>query len=377
MKPLIKWPGGKTREFKYISSLIPKYTKYIEPFFGGGAIYFKLEPGNAFINDISSDLIRFYNFIKHNDVDLKKALNDYADNWSAVSVYLDNIYNDVYKFYNIYRLSINNPLLVTLEVGKVIENSTRIIEQTFDLEFLINIEDFKIELKRNLGNKLKRMRKLELKKGALSKSDVKDNIEAALRGSFYMHFRNIYNDILLNKSSAVNLSTQEKTANYYFIREFCYGSMFRYNLRGEFNIPYGGISYNKKDFNKKVEQLFSKQVIEQFSQTTLYQLDFEKFLNQIDLDENSFVFLDPPYDTNFSDYEGRTFDRQDQIRLAKFLYNTASKFILIIKNTDFIFKLYNNKQGIRILSFDRKYSYNVRSRNDRDVKHLIITNIML
>ena len=375
MKPLIKWPGGKTREFKYISALIPKYTKYIEPFFGGGAIYFKLKPGNAHINDISFDLIRFYKLIRQNSADFKKALNDYANNWSSVTVYLDSIYNEVYKFYNIYRLSLDKPLVVTLEVSKVIENSTSIIEQVFDLKFLINIEDFKIELKRNLCSKLIRMRKLELKKGKLSKCDVKDNIEAALRGSFYMHFRNIYNDILLNRNCCANLSPEEKTANYYFIREFCYGSMFRYNSKGEFNIPYGGISYNKKDFKKKVKQLFTKQVIEQFSRTTLYQLDFEKFLNQLDLDENSFVFIDPPYDTNFSDYEGRAFAPADQIRLAKFLYNTAAKFIMIIKNTDFIFELYNNKQGIRILSFDRKYSYNVRSRNDRDVNHLIITNI--
>ncbi|MEQ8225144.1 MAG: DNA adenine methylase [Candidatus Eremiobacterota bacterium] len=40
MNPLIKWPGGKRREYKYIDSLIPACTRYIEPFFGGGAIFF-------------------------------------------------------------------------------------------------------------------------------------------------------------------------------------------------------------------------------------------------------------------------------------------------------------------------------------------------
>ena len=60
MKTLLKWPGGKKNEIKYIKDLIPKFDKYVEPFLGGGALYFDLEPENAYINDISSDLIQFY-----------------------------------------------------------------------------------------------------------------------------------------------------------------------------------------------------------------------------------------------------------------------------------------------------------------------------
>ena len=36
IKTLIKWPGGKAHEIKYIENLIPEYDRYIEPFFGGG-----------------------------------------------------------------------------------------------------------------------------------------------------------------------------------------------------------------------------------------------------------------------------------------------------------------------------------------------------
>lgn len=59
-----------------------------------------------------------------------------------------------------------------------------------------------------------------------------------------MYFRKVFNDINLGKIS--NQSMQYQAANFYFIREYCYGSMFRYNSKGEFNIPYGGMSYNKK-----------------------------------------------------------------------------------------------------------------------------------
>ena len=83
--------------------------------------------------------------------------------------------------------------------------------------------------------------------------------------------------------------------------------------------------------------------------------------------------MDPPYDTEFSDYDGRSFTKDDQARLASFLRNTTAQFILIIKNTDFIYNLYKNT--FQIMSFDKSYTYNVRSRNDRNVEHLIITNI--
>jgi DNA adenine methylase len=44
MQTLIKWPGGKTKEYKYIKDLIPNFDRYIEPFFGGGGIFFQLQP---------------------------------------------------------------------------------------------------------------------------------------------------------------------------------------------------------------------------------------------------------------------------------------------------------------------------------------------
>jgi DNA adenine methylase len=65
MKPLIKYRGGKSKEIPHILPHIPHYTgRYIEPFFGGGALYFYLEPKRAIINDINTKLIGFYNGVK-------------------------------------------------------------------------------------------------------------------------------------------------------------------------------------------------------------------------------------------------------------------------------------------------------------------------
>lgn len=72
MRTLIKWPGGKKNEIKYIEYLIPKFDNYVEPFFGGGALFFELEPENAYINDFSKDLIQFYSLLA--DVEKKDKL---------------------------------------------------------------------------------------------------------------------------------------------------------------------------------------------------------------------------------------------------------------------------------------------------------------
>ena len=99
--------------------------------------------------------------------------------------------------------------------------------------------------------------------------------------------------------------------------------------------------------------------------------DLEKVFEE--LTEKDFVFLDPPYDTDFSDYENKSFDKHDQERLSKTLEKTKAKFILIIKNTPFIYNLYN-KECFKIKSFDNNYAYCVKNRNNRSVEHLIITN---
>lgn len=76
MKPIIKYRGGKSKEIPQILPYIPKFTgRYIEPFFGGGALFFYLEPQNAIINDINSNLITFYEDVKYNYPKIKKELS--------------------------------------------------------------------------------------------------------------------------------------------------------------------------------------------------------------------------------------------------------------------------------------------------------------
>ena len=64
LKPLIKWSGGKSDEIKmFIHHLPDNHTTYIEPFVGGGSLYFYLNPENAIISDVHTELIDLYRSI--------------------------------------------------------------------------------------------------------------------------------------------------------------------------------------------------------------------------------------------------------------------------------------------------------------------------
>lgn len=65
--PFLKWVGGKRQLMSLILEHLPrKYTDYYEPFVGGGAVLFNLQPKKAVINDSNSELINAYNVVKDN-----------------------------------------------------------------------------------------------------------------------------------------------------------------------------------------------------------------------------------------------------------------------------------------------------------------------
>lgn len=83
VSPFLKWVGGKRQLMTSIVELLPENIKnfnYVEPFIGGGAVLFHLQPKNAIINDFNGELVNVYNVIKNNlselILDLKLHIND-------------------------------------------------------------------------------------------------------------------------------------------------------------------------------------------------------------------------------------------------------------------------------------------------------------
>lgn len=90
-KPILKWAGGKTQ---MLGDLLPKvptsYGRYIEPFIGGGAMFFALNPNDAVIADSNPELINMYKQV--------------ADNVDAVISYLQKYENTQEMFYRVRAL---------------------------------------------------------------------------------------------------------------------------------------------------------------------------------------------------------------------------------------------------------------------------------
>lgn len=76
MRPFLKYRGGKLNEIKYFNHYIPdRFDTYIEPFVGGGAVYFHLEHPRSIINDINSKLITTYRQIRDRYPEVRQQLD--------------------------------------------------------------------------------------------------------------------------------------------------------------------------------------------------------------------------------------------------------------------------------------------------------------
>jgi len=109
-QPFLKWAGGKRQLLSNLLKEIPsdyKARRYIEPFLGGGALFFELTPNESILSDLNEDLINCYNVVKESPFELINSLKDYKinesfyykvrDKWDLSS--LDNIEKASRLFY--------------------------------------------------------------------------------------------------------------------------------------------------------------------------------------------------------------------------------------------------------------------------------------
>ena len=369
LEPIIKWAGGKEKELKYILPNAPEtFRYYFEPFVGGGAVYAAFEADQFFINDKSDELIRLYRSIQIQSQIVFDWVKKIQFSWNNMLNYCKT-HQEPYEIYMAFREERIHDTQIKEEIIKHLARNEKTLDAIIPIAFCWHRDIFFNELSTNLVRKILRMKKLEKDKGIMSNSDVKDNILTAFMSSLYMYFRCLYNDKALLK-----YNSELSTALFLFIRNYSYSGMFRYNSDGAFNVPYGGIAYNTKTLTKKLEYYKSDELLHHLSRTTIENLDFEDFLKKWSPQKEDFIFLDPPYDSDFSTYAQNEFTKDDQKRLADYLcYKCQAKWMMIIKYTPFIYSLYQNK-GLTISTFDKKYLVSFMNRNDKKAEHLIILN---
>jgi DNA adenine methylase len=365
LKPLIKWPGGKSKLIPYLEPLLPEsFNRYIEPFVGGGALFFHLNYPSSAINDINSYLIKFYTLIATHDRKLRDFLFQTAHLWDH-SEELIPIESTGMKIF--------------LEKGVITEEIISLVNERLERSYSQlpdfireQWESFRIEILNSVEQKL---RKLNSKLGSQIKKVQSSNfvyefvaqLTTAKKAGIYYFFRTLINDRKEKIEEELFLTA------YIFVREFCFGSMFRFNREKKFNIPYGGKAYNKKSFLKKVKYFYSPLVQELLRNTTIENEDFRSFFEKIKPTSSDFIFLDPPYLSQFSTYENYPFSEREHRELANILKELSSKFLLIIEDNETTRKIYSSVPGERTF-LSGTYTYSARGRNNRDVTYLVIRN---
>ena len=74
--PIVKWVGGKRQlMFELLKNMPETYNRYFEPFIGGGALFFELQPQNGYISDMNEELINLYTVVRDDVYELIEDLN--------------------------------------------------------------------------------------------------------------------------------------------------------------------------------------------------------------------------------------------------------------------------------------------------------------
>jgi len=361
LAPFLKWPGGKTRELSTIAAAAPELTaRFVDPFVGGGSVLLAVpEDVAAVVNDACADLIGLYSLAAGRDGEFRSAVVGLASAWDRLAG-LTDLYEALARSFE----SRSEP-----EAFLAIDACALAVRQLLDGGGPRLTSLFLDGLRREVVAKFGRIRAVEIRVGrTLSRRDLLANIEGAVRSSVYMAVRSRYNAARLAGQSDVYRLT-----DFFFLREYTYAALFRFNAKNEFNVPYGGISYNRKSLGIKAAALFGEPIQARLSNTEFYCQDFEPFMTDAQLGCDDFVFVDPPYDSDFSDYDNRTFDGADHRRLQSILAECPSRVMVVIKDTPAIRSLYNPDRW-HIVEADKTYLWTIKSRNDRSATHLTITN---
>ena len=371
---IVKYPGGKERELEIINKFMPSIVKnYYEPFIGGGTVYLTMTANHYYVNDISSDLINLYQCIAKQDAEFFASMEEINRLWKSIDTYCEEN-NTLVNLFIKYR---NHEITDTKLENKIdlyIKNNNKILLSFVEPMNCGNTDVFLDFFKKDIFKKFNRIKELHYNEQEITDEDIKDNITGIFKASFYMYIRSLYDHM-------GHYTEGFKAMLYLFIRDFCYSSMFRFNTDGGFNVPYGGISYNRKNYDKTFEKYKNQELVRQMENTTICCEDYRTFLEKYPPRSNDFMFIDPPCDTFLSTYNQKTFGADEQKILADYLLNKCPcNFMADIKYTDFIGSLYPanyvcaNGQPLRIVFFDKNNSASLTNQNKKQIKHILIMN---
>ncbi len=276
-KPFIKWVGGKGQLLEQFENHYPNEIRkgiiknYVEPFLGGGAMFFalsqKFKIQNAYLFDLNKDLILTYKVIQENPNLLLDFLEQYQNEY-------DNTPQEK-----------RNDLFLAIRSH-------------------FNLQRFEINYKKSIG---------------------------------------IMPDNWISRA-----------AQFIFLNKTCFNGLFRLNLKGEFNVPYG--KYKTAMIFDEINILAVSKILQN---AEICYADYSDCFEKINA--NTFVYFDPPYrpiseTASFTTYTGTEFKDKEQLQLANFFkkLDTQTNAKLMLSNSD------PSNENIEDKFFENAYSgYNI------------------
>lgn len=343
LRPLVKWTGGKSDELEEIHRRLPeRIDHYFEPFIGGGAVWMSLPSSvPAVVNDACADLVSLYRYLRNRDDGFLAAVETIEAAWRVPSLEL-------------LAGCRGAPEQAIAQALVWIEASAGFVWPTIPGEFAREARRY---FARKAGY-------IASEGGPQSEKSLKLGV-SALKAALYTALRSAYN---------ASQEGPERAALWWFLRDFCYGGMFRQNASGGMNVPYGGLSYDRRSMAGRLAQAMDDAVQSRLATTVFCQGDFAQMLDGYAPKPDDFVFLDPPYDSRFRDYAGNAFGREDHLRLADWMVAARCRWMMVIADTPFVREAYSHLPGVRTESFPKRYRGGIKGRYDQTAVHLVFMN---
>lgn len=263
-KPFLRWAGGKSWFLKELASLLPEggFNNYVEPFLGGGSVFFHLQPEQAYLSDLNSEL---------------------TDTYEALKVFVEEIIEELQKYQN-----------------------------TDEFYYRIRAQKF--------------------------------------------------------------ITDVEKAARFIYLNQTSFNGIYRENLSGQYNVPFG---YRKKHFlDSNVLRSASKAL----QHARIVGRDFQDSL--LNIGQNDLVFIDPPYtvthnNNGFIKYNARLFDLHAQHRLSDFIDEIKRRgaYYILTNAAHLDIKTIFEKEGDKLLSVSRASLIGGKHAKRGQFEEYIFTNV--
>lgn len=209
----------------------------------------------------------------------------------------------------------------------------------------------------------------------LSHSYIKDIVPQELRNKWKKTYYAKFNkEGFNNLKKNYNSGKANSTLHLYVLLIYGFNRMLRFNSKGEYNLPVGNVDFNKNTLNalNNYFELIKKK------NTKFHNLDFLDFFENINFQDDDFIYLDPPYLITFSEYN-KLWTQETEERLLKFLeYLDKQKINFAISNVTH----YKGKINEQFLKWSKNhYSLDIKSNyisyhdnSNKEFKEVLITN---